>query len=183
MRRLAVSQWRALSQAAATTQPPKTVITMPKPAAPRPAATPSSPPPPPLASAATAAPAPAPAAKTSRFRNRPKVDAITLTDAAVDRVKFLLDKKPGSVGVRLGVRTRGCNGLSYTMDYLTEDSISKPGEDIVETRGVKVSIDPKAILHLVGTTMDYKEDALSSEFVFENPNAKGSCGCGESFNV
>lgn len=112
------------------------------------------------------------------------MDAITLTDAAVERVKFLLDKKPGSLGVRLGVRTRGCNGLSYTMDYLTEDNLkSKPGEDVVDTRGVKIAIEPKAIIHLVGTVMDYKEDALSAEFVFENPNAKGSCGCGESFNV
>jgi iron-sulfur cluster assembly protein len=59
----------------------------------------------------------------------------------------------------------------------------KASEDVVETRGVKVVIEPKALIHLVGTTMDYKEDALSAEFVFQNPNAKGSCGCGESFNV
>ena len=124
----------------------------------------------------------APQIKTSSFRSRrPKIDALTVTDAAVDRIKVLLSRKPEASGVRLGVRTRGCNGLSYTLDYLVGDA--KPGEDVVETRGVKVAIEPKALMHLVGTTMDYKEDALQAEFVFNNPNAKGACGCGESFNV
>jgi iron-sulfur cluster assembly accessory protein len=129
------------------------------------------------AAAATSAPS-----KPPRVR-RPKVDAISLTDAAVDRVKYLLSSKPGAVGVRVGVRTRGCNGLSYTLDYLNAEEPLKPGEDVVETRGVKVAIEPKAVLHLIGTTMDYVEDALKAEFVFNNPNAKGSCGCGESFNT
>lgn len=124
----------------------------------------------------------APQVKTTSARTRrPKIDPITVTDAAVERIKVLLSRKPEATGVRLGVRTRGCNGLSYTLDYLVGDA--KPGEDVVETRGIKVVIEPKALMHIVGTTMDYKEDALSAEFVFNNPNAKGSCGCGESFNV
>jgi iron-sulfur cluster assembly protein len=122
-----------------------------------------------------------PQIKTSTFRRRPKVDALVLTDAAVSRIKTLLLRKPEALGIKLGVKTRGCNGLSYTLDYLMGEP--KASEDVVETRGVKVVIEPKALIHLVGTTMDYKEDALSAEFVFQNPNAKGSCGCGESFNV
>ena len=123
----------------------------------------------------------APQVKAPTVRRRAKVDALMVTDAAVNRIKTLLERKPEAAGVRLGVRTRGCNGLSYTLDYLLGEP--KAGEDVVETRGVKVVIEPKALMHLVGTTMDYKEDALSAEFVFQNPNAKGSCGCGESFNV
>lgn len=114
-------------------------------------------------------------------RLRPKVDALQVTDSAVFRIKHLLERKPDAKGIKLGVRTRGCNGLSYTLDYLMGDP--KPSEDVVDTRGVRIIVDPKALIHLVGTTMDYKEDALTAEFVFENPNAKGSCGCGESFNV
>lgn len=121
-------------------------------------------------------------AKPSLLRSRrPRADPLTITDAAVSRIKTLLERKPEAAGVRLGVRTRGCNGLSYTLDYLVGEA--KPGEDVVETRGIKVAIEPKALIHLIGTTMDYKEDALAAEFVFNNPNAKGSCGCGESFNV
>ena len=124
----------------------------------------------------------APLINPSALRSRrAKVDALTVTDAAVNRIKTLLERKPEATGVRLGVRTRGCNGLSYTLDYLVGEP--KPGEDLVETRGVRVVIEPKALIHIVGTTMDYKEDALAAEFVFNNPNAKGSCGCGESFNV
>lgn len=119
--------------------------------------------------------------KPKRLLRRPKVDAIKLTEAAVDRVKTLLEGKPEASGVRLGVRTRGCNGLSYTLDYLLEDP--KPTEDVVEKDGIRVVIEPKALIHVIGTTMDYKDDAITAEFVFENPNAKGSCGCGESFNV
>ena len=108
---------------------------------------------------------------------------IKLTDAAVARITELLQRRPEAVGVRLGVRTRGCNGLSYTLDYVTADDAKKAGEEVVETKGVRIVVEPKALIHIIGTTMDYKDDALSSEFIFNNPNAKGSCGCGESFNV
>lgn len=107
--------------------------------------------------------------------------AITLTNAAVARVSELLSKreKPAA-GVRIGVRTKGCSGLSYTIEYA--DEVSK-FDEVVETGGVKVLIDPKAQMFLFGTTMDYVQEKLKSGFVFTNPNEKGRCGCGESFHV
>jgi iron-sulfur cluster assembly protein len=106
---------------------------------------------------------------------------MTLTDAAVDHVKALLEKrgKP-SVGIRIGVRTAGCSGLSYTLEYADEKG---EFDEAVETGGVTVLIDPKASMFLLGTEMDYVEDKLQSGFVFSNPNEKGRCGCGESFHV
>jgi iron-sulfur cluster assembly protein len=106
---------------------------------------------------------------------------LTLTDAAVHRVKNLLEQrgKP-SVGIRIGVSTKGCSGLKYTIEYADEH---KPYEEVVEKEGVTVLIDPKASLFILGTEMDYVEDTLQSGFVFRNPNEKGRCGCGESFHV
>jgi iron-sulfur cluster assembly protein len=96
-------------------------------------------------------------------------------------MKELLRNQPGEVtGIRLGVRSRGCNGKSYTMGYA---SGKQSGEEVVEQDGVKVFVDSRAIMFVVGTVVDFVEDHLKSEFVFMNPNAKGSCGCGESFNV
>jgi iron-sulfur cluster assembly protein len=107
--------------------------------------------------------------------------AMTLTDAAAERVQALLSKrgKP-SVGIRIGVRTKGCSGLSYTIEYADEKS---KFDEVVEQKGVTVLIDPKATLFILGTEMDYVEDKLQSGFVFKNPNEKGRCGCGESFHV
>ncbi|ETV77965.1 hypothetical protein H257_08194 [Aphanomyces astaci] len=120
-----------------------------------------------------------PAARTSRLR-REVPAAIKLTDEAAARIKELMASRPDAIGIRLGVRTRGCSGLSYTMNYATEKQ--KLDEEVAE-KGVKVFIESKALFHVVGTTMDYKITPVSAEFTFENPNAKGTCGCGESFNV
>ncbi|XP_062562457.1 iron-sulfur cluster assembly 1 homolog, mitochondrial [Armigeres subalbatus] len=106
--------------------------------------------------------------------------ALSLTPAAVARVKQLLDGKSEYIGLKVGVRQRGCNGLSYTLDYATTKD--KLDEEVVQD-GVKVLIDKKAQLSLLGTEMDYVETKLAAEFVFNNPNIKGTCGCGESFSI
>ncbi|HLO78053.1 MAG TPA: iron-sulfur cluster assembly accessory protein [Magnetospirillum sp.] len=106
---------------------------------------------------------------------------IALTDAAAERVKALLEKrgKP-SAGIRIGVRTKGCSGMSYTLEYADEKS---QFDEVVEQKGVTVLIDPKASMFVFGTEMDWVEDKMQSGFVFRNPNEKGRCGCGESFHV
>lgn len=107
--------------------------------------------------------------------------AVSITDAAAAQVKALLDKRgKDSVGIKVGIRTRGCSGLSYTIEYA--DEIGKYDE-VVEEKGVRVLIDPKAVMFLIGTEMDFKEEKFKRGFVFNNPNEKGRCGCGESFNV
>ncbi|XP_065069186.1 iron-sulfur cluster assembly 1 homolog, mitochondrial-like [Rhopilema esculentum] len=105
---------------------------------------------------------------------------ITLTQAAVSRVKGLLQENKEYAGMRIGVKERGCNGLSYTLEYSNE---KKKFDEEVNQDGVKLFICSKAQLTLLGTEMDYVEDKLSSGFVFNNPNIKGTCGCGESFHV
>jgi iron-sulfur cluster assembly protein len=107
--------------------------------------------------------------------------AMTLTDAAADRIRALLAKrgKP-AVGIRVGVRSRGCSGLTYTLEYADEKGKL---DEIVQDKGVTVLIDPKASMFIIGTEMDYVEDKLQSGFTFRNPNEKGRCGCGESFHV
>jgi len=107
--------------------------------------------------------------------------ALQVTDAAAERIQALLAKrgKP-SVGVRVGVRSRGCSGLSYTLEYADEKG---KFDEIVEDKGVTVLVDPKAVMFILGTEMDYVEETLESGFVFRNPTEKGRCGCGESFHV
>ena len=106
---------------------------------------------------------------------------MTLTDAAVERVKALLAKRERpALGLRIGIKTKGCSGLSYAVDYADEKG---PHDEVVEAKGVTVLIDPKASMFLFGTEMDYVDDKLQSGFVFRNPNEKGRCGCGESFHV
>ena len=106
---------------------------------------------------------------------------LTMTQAAVERIKVLLDQrgKP-SAGIRLGIRTKGCSGMSYTFEYADEKN---PYDELVEHEGITVMIDPKAIMFILGTEMDFVEDKMQSGFVFTNPNEKGRCGCGKSFHV
>ena len=130
--------------------------------------------------AEVAAPATTAAAPVKPTR-RPKPAAITVTPAAVARVRELLEKrgKP-SAGIRIGIRSKGCSGLSYTIEYADAPGV---GDESVELDGVTVLIDPKASLFIFGTEMDFVEEKLQSGFVFRNPNEKGRCGCGESFHV
>ncbi|OSQ37208.1 HesB/IscA family protein [Thalassospira mesophila] len=107
---------------------------------------------------------------------------INVTPSALDHIKALLDSrgKP-SAGIRLGVRSKGCSGLSYTLEYADDES---GFDEIVQLDdGVKLMIDPKAIMFVLGTEMDYSVDTMEEGFVFRNPNEKGRCGCGESFHV
>jgi iron-sulfur cluster assembly protein len=121
----------------------------------------------------------APAA--ARPVRRPNPAAISVTPAAAERVRSLLDKrgKP-SAGIRIGIRSKGCSGLSYTIEYADERAA---GDEAVELEGITILIDPKASLFIFGTEMDFVEEKLQSGFVFRNPNEKGRCGCGESFHV
>lgn len=108
-------------------------------------------------------------------------NVITVTDAAAERVKALMAKSRGEVaGLRIGVKAKGCSGMSYSVEYAKERT---PGDEIVEDKGVTLFIDPKATLFIIGSEMDYVEDKLQSGFVFRNPNEKGRCGCGESFHI
>lgn len=106
---------------------------------------------------------------------------LKLTEPAAERVKALLEGrgKP-SAGIRIGIRSKGCTGLSYTLEFADE---AGPYDEVIESYGVKVLIDPKAVMFILGSEMDYVEDKLTSGFVFRNPNEKGRCGCGESFHV
>ena len=106
---------------------------------------------------------------------------IRLSQNAAQRIKEIMSKaNDKTIGVRVGVKSGGCAGMSYIMEYAQD---IKPNEEIVEDKGVKVLIDPKAIMYLLGTEMDYKKDKFSSQFVFKNPNETERCGCGESFKI
>ena len=106
---------------------------------------------------------------------------IKLSDRAANRVKEIMAQaKEPIIGVRVGVASGGCAGMSYVMEYAKK---TNPNDEVIEDKGVKVLIDPKAIMYLLGTEMDYKTDKFSSQFVFKNPNETERCGCGESFKV
>lgn len=112
-------------------------------------------------------------------RSIPK--AITLTESAAERMKEIMAASGGKyIGVRIGVKNGGCAGMEYTMEYAEEQ---KPLDEVVEDRGVKILIDPKAILFLLGTEMDYATEKFSSGFRFNNPNHTDACGCGESVSI
>ena len=106
---------------------------------------------------------------------------ITLSDKAAQRIKEIMaNAKEPSIGVRIGVRSGGCAGMSYVMEYAKS---SNSNDEVIEDKGVKVLIDPGAVMYLLGTEMDYKKEELSSTFVFKNPNETERCGCGESFKI
>ena len=106
---------------------------------------------------------------------------VTLTERAAERIKTIMaDADRPIAGLRVGVRNGGCAGMSYTMEYAEE---RRAGEDMVEDRGVTVFIDPKAVLFLLGTEMDFRTEKLASQFVFNNPNQTSACGCGESVAI
>jgi iron-sulfur cluster assembly protein len=112
-------------------------------------------------------------------RERPK--ALHLTPRAEARIAELMARAPaGAVGVKLSTPRRGCSGLAYSVDYVTE---AKPLDERIDTAGGTLFVDGGSILYLIGSTMDWVEDDFTAGFVFQNPNAKGSCGCGESFTV
>jgi iron-sulfur cluster assembly protein len=112
-------------------------------------------------------------------RERPK--PVKLTDAAVSRISEIMAEADGKyLGVRVGVTNGGCAGMSYTMDYASE---AKPFEEVMEDKGVKIFIDPKAILFLIGTELDFVKEKLGARFVFINPNQTSACGCGESVSI
>jgi iron-sulfur cluster assembly protein len=112
---------------------------------------------------------------------RPRPQLMRLTEAAADRIKELMAASERPIaGLRVGVRNGGCAGMAYTMEYA---ETANPTDEVVEDKGVRILIDPKAILFLLGTEMDYKIDKLSSQFVFNNPNQTSACGCGESVQL
>ncbi|TFK30663.1 iron sulfur assembly protein 1 [Coprinopsis marcescibilis] len=126
-----------------------------------------------------ARPPPVPKAEKPRRTLRATKAALTMTPTAVERIGMLLHG-PTPQLIRVGVRNKGCAGMSYHLEY-----VEKPGkfDEIVEQDGVRVLIDSKALFSIIGSEMDWKEDSLSSKFVFNNPNVKDACGCGESFNI
>ncbi len=106
---------------------------------------------------------------------------IKLSDKAAERIKEIMTNDPSkSIGVRVGVKSGGCAGMSYVMEYAKEIN---PNDEVIEDKGVKVFIDPGAIMYLLGTEMDYKKEQFSSSFIFKNPNETERCGCGESFKI
>jgi iron-sulfur cluster assembly protein len=107
--------------------------------------------------------------------------AISLTAAAAGRVRELLASQgSGALGLKLGVKPSGCSGFSYQLDFARE---IEPGAEVVELDGIKLVIDPRAVMYVLGTELDFVEDKLGAQFVFRNPNEKARCGCGESFSV
>ncbi len=112
---------------------------------------------------------------------RPRPQVMRLTNAAAERIKELMAKSERPIaGLRVGVRNGGCAGMAYTMEYA---DAANPTDEVVEDKGVRILIDPKAVLFLLGTEMDYKIDKLSAQFVFNNPNQTSACGCGESVQL
>ena len=112
---------------------------------------------------------------------RPRPQVMRLTEAAAERIKAVMAKAEHSIAaVRVGVKNGGCAGMAYTMEYAEKIN---PLDEVIEDKGVRILIDPKAVLFLLGTEMDYKVDKLAAQFVFNNPNQTAACGCGESVQI
>lgn len=108
-------------------------------------------------------------------------NVISLTDAAAERARAIIERSTDPIiGLRVGVKNGGCAGMSYTLEYATTVN---PHDEVVIDKGIKVLVDPKAVLFLLGTVMDFRQDKLSAGFVFENPNQTSACGCGESVAI
>ena len=105
---------------------------------------------------------------------------ITVTDTAKQKIKQLLDRRGKGVGIRLGVKTTGCSGLAYVLEYVDKPA---PGDQCIDCNGCKVFVDPKSCAYLQGMEIDYKRNGLNEGFEFRNPNERDRCGCGESFRV
>lgn len=114
----------------------------------------------------------------TQTRQRPQV--MTLTDQAADRIRDIMGQRQNVAGLRIGIKKGGCAGMEYTMDWAESHD---PMDEVVEAKGVRVFIEPMAVMYLIGTQMDYAVDKLSSGFVFHNPNEVSACGCGESVNL
>ncbi len=106
--------------------------------------------------------------------------SIQLTDVAADRVKSFLQNRGKGIGLRIGIKTTGCSGMAYVLEFVDE---VEEGDKVFESQGVKVIIDPKSLVYLDGTEVDFTKEGLNEGFKFTNPNAKDECGCGESFTV
>jgi iron-sulfur cluster assembly protein len=112
---------------------------------------------------------------------RPRPQVMRLTEAAAERIKAVMAKAERPIAaVRVGVKNGGCAGMAYTMEYAEQIN---PLDEVIEEKGVRILIDPKAVMFLLGTEMDYKVDKLASQFVFNNPNQTAACGCGESVQI
>jgi len=122
-----------------------------------------------------------PDAPASPAKPRPRPQVMRLTDAAANRVRELASRAGSEiVGLRVGIKNGGCAGMEYTVEYAHD---IRPTDEVVEDKGVKVLVDPKAVLFLLGTEMDFKVDKMAAQFVFNNPNQTGACGCGESVQL
>jgi len=127
----------------------------------------------------TGMPPNAPASAAKPVRPRPQV--MRLTDAAASRVRELSSRADSEiVGLRVGIKNGGCAGMEYTVEYAHD---IRPTDEVVEDKGVKILVDPKAVLFLLGTEMDFKVNKMAAQFVFNNPNQTGACGCGESVQL
>jgi len=106
--------------------------------------------------------------------------SISVTQSAADRIRGFLEKRGKGIGLRLGIKTTGCSGLAYVIEYADE---TNPEDQVFESNGVKIIVDPKSLVYIDGTELDFSKEGLNEGFKFENPNVKDQCGCGESFTV